>query len=32
MAALQQKMEEVLRNIAANTTHGWDVHQGNDVN
>jgi hypothetical protein len=30
--ALQQNMEEVLRNIATNTTRGQDVHQGNDVN
>jgi hypothetical protein len=28
----QRNMEEVLRNIAANTAHGQDVHQGNDVN
>jgi hypothetical protein len=25
-------MEEVLRNIAANTARGRDVHQGNEVN
>jgi uncharacterized protein YukE len=32
MEALQENMEEVLRNIAANTTHYQDVRQGNDVN